>query len=205
MSSSDSTSENNWPQYPPAPPATEQPSAYPLPGMEQPNPPSIGGYPPPAFGQPAPPSMGGYPPPGFGQPNPPSMGGYPPPPGYPPLGYPPAGYPPAGAVPAYTVYQPAYPPGYPVYAPMAPRTSALAIWSLVLGIVGLCPYAFGIPCILAVIFGHISLNEIKRSNGQMTGYGLGLAGLILGYVAIGLGILVIIVAIIASASRPPAY
>lgn len=98
-----------------------------------------------------------------------------------------------------------YPPGYPVMVPVAPRTSAFAVWSLVLGIVGLCPYAFGIPCILAVIFGHISLGEIKRSNGQVTGYGMGLAGLILGYVAIGLGIIFIIVAVIASATQPPAY
>src|SRR3954471_15660233 len=68
-----------------------------------------------------------------------------------------------------------YPPGY---APPPQRTNALSVASLVLGIVWLG----GIGSLLAVIFGHIGLGQIKRSHGGQTGRGLALAGAILGYI-----------------------
>ena len=40
---------------------------------------------------------------------------------------------------------------------------------------------FGLGGILAVIFGHVAKNEIKKSGGQISGDGLATAGLILGY------------------------
>ena len=69
-------------------------------------------------------------------------------------------------------------PGY-VYAP---RTNSLAIASLVTGILAwlLCPLLGGI---LAVIFGHVSRGQIKRSGEG--GGGMALAGLILGYLNLG--------------------
>ena len=63
------------------------------------------------------------------------------------------------------------------------QTSAAAISSLVLGILGLiCFSAFaGIP---AVICGHVSLSKIKKSEGTLGGGGLAIAGLVTGYISI---------------------
>jgi hypothetical protein len=81
-------------------------------------------------------------------------------------------------------------------APYIPpvKNSGLAIWSLVLGILGLVlllgciGILFAIP---AVICGHIAYGRIKRSNGTLEGQGLALAGLITGYVSIGFSILLL--------------
>ena len=43
---------------------------------------------------------------------------------------------------------------------------------------------------LAVIFGHLALRDIRRSSGRMRGHGLAIAGLLLGYVSIGLALLI---------------
>ena len=61
------------------------------------------------------------------------------------------------------------------------KTSGGAVTSLVLGILSFAcigPLA-GIP---AIIVGHVSLSNIKKSDGELTGGGLAVAGLILGYV-----------------------
>src|SRR6185312_17212668 len=64
-----------------------------------------------------------------------------------------------------------------------PKTSALAIWSLVLGILSLVCFSIfaGIP---GVICGHKALSKIKNSAGSLTGQGLAIAGLITGYLGI---------------------
>jgi hypothetical protein len=80
----------------------------------------------------------------------------------------------------------------PLTAPV--KNSGLAIWSLVLGILGLVFLVlcigplFAIP---AVICGHIAYGRIKRSAGAIGGEGLALAGLITGYIAIALGVVMI--------------
>lgn len=75
----------------------------------------------------------------------------------------------------------------PAYQPvvMAPRpSSSLAVWALVLGLVGLffgwC--MLGIPCLVAVIMGHAAVAETK--NDVKTGRGMAATGLALGYVAL---------------------
>jgi hypothetical protein len=73
---------------------------------------------------------------------------------------------------------PATPPPYSSY-PTAPGTNVLAIISLIA--------AFLMP-IAAIITGHIALSQIRRTGEQ--GEGLAKAGLILGYVFVGIGILV---------------
>ena len=93
-----------------------------------------------------------------------------PPPGSPAEypGYPPASYP----YPHYPQLQyppPQYPP--PQYPYPQPRTNALAIASLV------CALLFA-P--LGIVFGHLSLSQIRRSGED--GRGLALAGLVIGYV-----------------------
>lgn len=71
------------------------------------------------------------------------------------------------------------PPGYA--APAAPATSTAAIVSLVFGILGV---VFALPLIgpvVAIVAGHMARNEIRRSEGRLTGDGLAVAGLIMGY------------------------
>lgn len=82
---------------------------------------------------------------------------------------------PSTPVPHHPATPDAYAPGYP---PPAQRTNALSVASLVLGIVWLG----GLGSLLAVIFGHIGLGQVKRSHGTENGRGLALSGTILGYV-----------------------
>ena len=107
---------------------------------------------------------------------------------------PPASYPPPAppAPPAYGA--PAAPPAYgaaPAYTtyPQGPKTNTLAIVSLVSSLVGV----FVIPVIgqiVGIITGHMSLSQIKQTGEG--GRGLGLAGVIIGWVTLGLAILGII-------------
>lgn len=55
------------------------------------------------------------------------------------------------------------------------KTSALAITSFVLGILSFCTFLLTAP--LAIIFGIISLVKISRSQGQLKGTGLAIAGI----------------------------
>jgi type IV pilus assembly protein PilA len=75
-----------------------------------------------------------------------------------------------------------------------PATSGKAIASLVLGFFS----AFPPIAILAVIFGHLSLSEIKRSAGRLTGKGMAITGLVFGY----LGLAFIPILIIAAIAIP---
>jgi competence protein ComGC len=71
-----------------------------------------------------------------------------------------------------------------------PKTSALAIWSLVLGILSLaCLTIFA--AIPGVICGHKALSKIKHSGGALAGQGLAIAGLVTGYLGIAWAIFVI--------------
>jgi len=82
----------------------------------------------------------------------------------------------------------------PVY--QTKRESTLAIVSLIAGILGWTIVPF-IGSIVAVITGHLAKKEIRESGGTMSGDGMALAGLILGYTMIGIALLVLIVVIIA--------
>ena len=74
-------------------------------------------------------------------------------------------------------------PQYPQFPPRySPRTNAMAIASLV------CGFLFA-P--LAIVFGHISLSQIKRSGED--GRGLAIAGLVIGYI-VTIGTIVALVA-----------
>jgi hypothetical protein len=148
--------------------------------------------PPPADGDPATPGYT-WPAPGQPPPSPYPFSGqspypYPPPPGYPyaaPPGYPvQPGQPPWGGP-----YPPPYAQPYPGYA--APTsTNGFAIASLVLGILWL----YWVGSILAVIFGHIALAQ--TSDRRQGGRGLAIAGLVLGYIGVGVLVLVIVLALI---------
>jgi hypothetical protein len=76
------------------------------------------------------------------------------------------------------------------YQPVMPpqpyqRDSSTAIVSLVFGILAY----FILPvlgALVAVICGHVAMSEINNSNGLVKGKGLATAGLIMGYVQLGL-------------------
>ena len=90
----------------------------------------------------------------------------------------------------------------PYAPPLAPggyfpsvRNSGLAIASMVLGILGLL--LCQLISIGGVIYGHLALAEIKRSDGGLSGRGMAIAGLITGYLGVAvvlLGILVVVLA-----------
>jgi hypothetical protein len=74
--------------------------------------------------------------------------------------------------------------GYPYVAPR--RTNGLAIASMVLGILWL----YWIGSILALVFGYIARNQI-RERGE-TGDGMAIAGIVLGWIGVGiLGLVVL--------------
>jgi hypothetical protein len=106
-------------------------------------------------------------------------------------------YPPTAA-PAPAPPAPPYPQG--AYNPaQALPTSNEAIWSLVLGILSLTCLGLiaGIP---AVILGNVGKKKILASGGAIRGSGLATAGLVMGWVSIGLSaafILLMIIGVIA--------
>lgn len=69
------------------------------------------------------------------------------------------------------------------YQPIRP-SSSVAVWALVLGIVGALVgwCLLGLPSIAAIILGHIGLVETR--SGHVSGRGMAVAGLVLGYVAV---------------------
>ncbi|MGD2041531.1 MAG: DUF4190 domain-containing protein [Anaerolineae bacterium] len=95
--------------------------------------------------------------------------------------------------------EPAPPAPAPPLSPPAPRpqpvpsvvhTSGLAIASLVMGIAGwtLLPV---IGSILAIIFGYMARNEIRQRPDEVEGEGLAVAGLVLGWIMVGLSVVLL--------------
>ena len=83
--------------------------------------------------------------------------------------------------------------GPPMYTPTPrPQRSGLAIAAMVCGIAGVFTFwLFGIPPILATIFGFVSAASIKKSNGLRTGLGMARTGWILGVLGIiGFGVFI---------------
>jgi hypothetical protein len=85
--------------------------------------------------------------------------------------------------------------------PMAPvvgakKDSGLAIASLVCGIAAWIIFPV-VAAIAAVITGHLAKKEIRDSGGTLSGDGMALAGLLLGYIQLGLAILGTILLVIA--------
>src|SRR5262245_43562931 len=91
----------------------------------------------------------------------------------------------AAALPGYEA------PNAPLYsAPVRDETvpkvtNGLAVAALVLGILWL----YWIGSILAVIFGHVAKGQIERAGGAQTGRGMAIAGLVLGWVGVGVMLL----------------
>jgi len=75
---------------------------------------------------------------------------------------------------------------------LSPETSGKAIFSLVCGVLSLfLPFA-----IVAVIFGYLSLSEIRKSAGRLAGKGLAIAGIVLGYMGAAATVVLVIIAVV---------
>ncbi len=98
---------------------------------------------------------------------------------------PPAGW---GGPPPGTIYPGAGAPAHPGAA--ASQTSGLAIASLVTGLFFWC---WVIPGIVSIVLGHLALESIENSGGAKRGRGMAIAGIVLGWVGVGIvGVLVLV-------------
>ena len=80
---------------------------------------------------------------------------------------------------------PSPPPSIPQ---TVPHTPAVAIWSLILAVLSFtCGWLF--TAIPAVICGHIAWSKIRKSGGTLGGKNIAIAGLILGYIGLTIGIM----------------
>lgn len=92
-------------------------------------------------------------------------------------------------------YLPEVYPGYPMYPGypgVPPSISGMALASMIMAVLGW----IAIPVlgqVLSIVFGHMALREIARSNGTVRGEGWAKAGLITSYVSVGLVLLIGIV------------
>jgi hypothetical protein len=71
------------------------------------------------------------------------------------------------------------------------RDSGSAIASLVMGIMA-WTFLPILGALVAIICGHIGVAEVKKGNGYVKGKGMAVAGLVMGYVQIGLIILFVV-------------
>jgi Domain of unknown function (DUF4190) len=163
---------------PDEPPPPDNPPGWAAPGGPPPTPP--GWSPPSAPGPAGPYGQPSYGPPPYSQP----------PYSQPPYGQPPYGQPPYGQVPPV----PPYGGGAWGYGYAAPQNDKGATTALVLGLVGLLCCALAGP--FAIYEGTKSRRRIRESNGYLTGDGMAMAGVILGAVAIGLWIIIILFSVV---------
>src|SRR3970040_29536 len=70
------------------------------------------------------------------------------------------------------------------------KTNTMALVSLIAGILGLTLFPF-LGSIAAVITGNIGRKEIAASAGAETGDGMAMAGVVMGWIGIGLGVVAI--------------
>ena len=75
------------------------------------------------------------------------------------------------------------------------QTSTLAVVSLVFGILGWTLLPF-LGSLVAVVCGHMARGEIRRAQGGLEGDGMAVAGLVLGYIVIGLSLLAVLAVIL---------
>jgi hypothetical protein len=96
----------------------------------------------------------------------------------------------AGFVPVPEQLPGAAPVGAAVPTPKS--TNGLAIASMVLGIV----WIYWLGSILALIFGYVAKGQIDRSEGRQGGRGMAIAGIVLGWVGVGMIVLGVIAYIV---------
>ena len=77
----------------------------------------------------------------------------------------------------------------------ASQTSPLAITSLVAGILGWTLLPF-LGTVVAIVTGHMARKQIRNGNGRLDGDGLAIAGLILGWAAVALWVIGLLVVVL---------
>jgi hypothetical protein len=77
---------------------------------------------------------------------------------------------------------------------MPAATSSLAIGSMIAGILSWVMIPI-LAAIVAVVLGHMARREVRDSRGHLTGDGMALVGMVLGYIQLGLVAIAILVAI----------
>lgn len=92
---------------------------------------------------------------------------------------------------------PAFPHGPYAYGPVPPRqgTNGLAVAALVCSLLGLCTC---LTAVAGVVLGHVALSQLARPGNHEGGRGLAVAGLAVGYGALGLWALWFVVSLAAS-------
>jgi hypothetical protein len=80
------------------------------------------------------------------------------------------------------------------FGPMPAATSSLAIGSMIAGILSWVMIPI-LAAIVAVVLGHMARREVRDSRGHLTGDGMALVGMVLGYIQLGLVAIAILVAI----------
>lgn len=120
----------------------------------------------------------------------------------PPGGTPPPPPPPPQMPPQNTAPQPgAYYSNQQGYSASGGKTDPFAITSMVTGIVSvpfICCWPIGIViAIVATVFGGLSMSKIGKSNGNLGGKGMAIAGLVLGILVI---LAIIGIVVVAAAS-----
>ena len=73
-------------------------------------------------------------------------------------------------------------------------TNGFAIAAMVLGIVGFV--VCGVGAVLALVFGYKARREIDESGGQQKGRGMAVAGIVLGWVWVGLLVVIVLIAVL---------
>ncbi len=80
---------------------------------------------------------------------------------------------------------------YPwMFAQQAPRLGTWALVSMICGAVSIATFQ-SVLAILAIIFGFIGLNEVKKSQGTVEGRGFAIAGIVTGFISVGITLLFI--------------
>ena len=91
------------------------------------------------------------------------------------------------------------PPSGPVAAQhvyVQTKTNGFAIAALVLGIV----WVYWIGSILALVFGYIAKSQLEQAGGRETGMGMAVAGIVLGWIGVGILLLFVLLFAVGSSS-----
>ena len=82
--------------------------------------------------------------------------------------------------------------GQPVY--VQSKTNGFSVAALVLGIL----WIYWIGSILALVFGYVAKSQIDKSGGRETGRGMAIAGIVLGWVGVGILLLILLLVLVGS-------
>jgi hypothetical protein len=76
-----------------------------------------------------------------------------------------------------------------MYTP-APRLGTWALVSMICGVVSVVSFQW-ILAVLAIVFGFVGLNEVKKSAGTVEGRGFAIAGIVTGFISVAITLVII--------------